>query len=101
MASNPRLSHTSMERILHQLKMHPYRVSIVQELKPPNLTRRVTFCHWILHLMCLGHDIAMFDNFFYSDEAWFHLDGFINAQMVFDPKKIHTSTEKVAYTLKN
>ncbi len=37
-------------------------------------------CHWILHLTRLGHNIDAFDNFFYSDEAWFHLDGFINAQ---------------------
>ncbi len=72
--------YTSTQRILHQLKMCLYRFSIVQELKLPDHARRVTFCHWILHLTHLGHDISMFDNFFYSDEAWFYLNGFINAQ---------------------
>ncbi len=69
-------SHTSTRGILHQLKMHSY----FQELKLLDRTRRVTFCHWILHLTCLGHDIGVFDNFFYSNEAWFHLDSFVNTQ---------------------
>ncbi len=74
------ISRTLMQRILHQLKMHPYRFSIVQKLKPPDHARRVTFCHWILHFTFLGHDIGVFDNFFYSEEARFYLDGFVNAQ---------------------
>ncbi len=59
--------------------MHSYRFSIVQELKPPDHAQRVTFCNRILHLTHLGHDIGMFDNFFYRAEAWFHLGDFINA----------------------
>ncbi len=74
------ISHTSTQHILHQLKIHPYWFSIVQELKPLDHARRVTFCHWILHSMHLGHDIGVFDNFFNSDEAWFCLVSFINAQ---------------------
>ncbi len=74
------ISRTSMQHILRQLKMHQYQFLIVEELKPPDHSRRVTFCHWILHLMHLGHDIGVLDNFFYSDEAWFHLDSSINAQ---------------------
>ncbi len=89
--NNPRLStekwapavhilRTSMQQILHTLNLKPYHLQMVQELKPPNLPLHLRFCRWLLHLSHRRNNIAVFDNFFFSDEAWFHLDGFINSQ---------------------
>ncbi len=41
------LSRTSTQRILKSLKLPPYRMSMVQELKLPDLPYRLNFCFWL------------------------------------------------------
>ncbi len=62
--------------MLHDVHLKPYRLQLVQELHPLDYAHRLS----LLHLVDGGNRIAVFDNFFFSDEAWFHLDGFVNAQ---------------------
>ncbi len=59
------------------LKLHPYRVNVVQELSPSDCPKRIAFCKWILRFT---NRVADFDYFFFSDEAWFTLDGYVNSQ---------------------
>lgn len=51
-------------------------MSVVQELLPPDFERRVEYCHWFNQN--LRNDIL--DVSFFSDEAWFHLSGYVNSQ---------------------
>ena len=68
------ISETSLRRILHKdLGMTPYKVQLVQELKP------------IDHPMCFRFAKGVCDRLtecadFFSDEAHFYLDGYVNKQ---------------------
>jgi hypothetical protein len=57
-------------------KYHPYKISVVQSLIPPDYLQRVRFCNWFNKIM--NNDIL--DNTFFSDEDWFHLDSYVNKQ---------------------
>ena len=69
------MSNTSVRRILHQdLKFHPYKMMVAQELTERDWESRRELCANILQtvhrnavLMC-------------SDGAHFHLNGFVNKQ---------------------
>lgn len=73
------------------LNMHPYRVNVVQELLLADCPKRIDFCNWLLHRF--KSDAAAFDYFFFSDEAWFQLDGFVNSQNY----RVWSSTNPHAY----
>ncbi len=55
---------------------YPYKISIQHELKPADSLNQM---FWLL---CHSKfdDILVFDTFFFNDEAWFHLDDYINMQ---------------------
>jgi transposase len=73
------LSNRSVRRIVHQdLNFHPYKVQVVQELKPHDLLTRKIFCQEMLTQM--DHDEDFIHNLWMSDEARFHPDGFVNKQ---------------------
>lgn len=57
--------------------MHPYKVTVVQRLQPLDYGKRVTFCNWFNQN--LNKDDVL-DKTFFSDEAWFHLSGYVNSQ---------------------
>ncbi len=73
------VSRTSVRRTLHKLQLHPYKCSMLQELKPPDYEKRTRFCRWFLRFV-REHGLAFCDHVYYSDEAWFHLTGYVNAQ---------------------
>ncbi len=51
---------------------------MLQELKPPDYNRHVALCRWLLHF---SHCIPkVLDQVYLSDEAWFHLSSYSNAQ---------------------
>lgn len=54
------------------LKLHLYRVNIVQEILPTDCPKRIKFCNQILKFV---NDAGQFDYFHISYEAWFTLDG--------------------------
>lgn len=69
------LSRTSLRRILAKdLKLHPYKIQLVQELKPDDLNLRRVFVETMLERF------RSFNNILFSDEAHFHLNGHVNKQ---------------------
>ncbi len=71
------LSHTSTYREMRSFA-YPYKICVQQELKEADSPRRIEFCNWLLHYV--RNTRTVLDYVYFSDEAWFHLDGFVNAQ---------------------
>lgn len=73
------ISHRSCGRILHlDLHMYPYWVSVVHALKLADAPQCIQFCEWLFtEITTNGLDM---DLFFISDEAWFHLGGYVNSK---------------------
>lgn len=57
--------------------MHPYKVSVFQQLYDLDFEQRLNYCHWFNENI---NDDNILDLTFYSDEAWFHLSGYVNNQ---------------------
>ena len=74
-----RISLTSTHRAVHQLKFFPYKVHVVHELKPQYSEKRVLFCRWFENFI-LEKGENILNHTFFSDEAWFHLSGYMNSQ---------------------
>lgn len=56
--------------------MHPYKLTVVHELLPTDFQKRIDYCTWFNEN--LNDDLL--DISFFSDEAWFHLSGYVNSQ---------------------
>lgn len=66
--------HKTAKKVLH---LHPYKVTVVQQLHPLDYGKRVMYCNFFnRHL----NDNNTLDKSFFTDEAWFHLSGYINSQ---------------------
>lgn len=73
------ISETSLRRILHKdLGMAPYKVQLVQELKPRDHPMRFAFAEWADER--LAEDPEFYQKIIFSDEAHFHLGGYANKQ---------------------
>ena len=69
------ISKISLRRILHkELGMTPYKVQLVQELKPIELTMRFHFSKWDFQMSIFAKEIS------FSDEVHFDLGGYENKQ---------------------
>ena len=55
-----------------------YRIRCVQEQKLPDEAKRLQFCRWLLSTVEEGRMDPLL--YFMSDEAWFHLSGYVNSQ---------------------
>jgi hypothetical protein len=74
-----RLSRTTLRRILKlDLKMRPYHLQMVHALREQDHVGRVAFARD--ELSRLEADPGRLANWFFSDEAFFHLDGGVNRQ---------------------
>lgn len=60
-----------------KLNLYPYKIKIVQQLLPIDIPRRLEYCYWFLNNLNVDR---LLDLTFYSDEAWFHLSGYVNSQ---------------------
>jgi len=70
------LSRRSLQGILHdELNFHPYKIMIVQKLLPSDFVQRRLFCERMLEIIASDDVMLMM-----SDEAHFHLDGYVNKQ---------------------
>jgi transposase len=70
------MAHTTLKKCL---RLHPYKITAVHELKPGDNAKRVVYCKWFLDFLnCEGEDIL--DVTFFTHEAYFHLSGYINSQ---------------------
>ena len=81
---------TAYKAVRTELCLYPYKIRAVQELKDTDHAKRLHYCRWFLeaHL-----DL---DYTFYSDEAWFHLSGYVNSQnsrtwSALNPFELHES----------
>uniref|UniRef100_A0A0A9YLJ5 Transposable element Tc3 transposase n=1 Tax=Lygus hesperus TaxID=30085 RepID=A0A0A9YLJ5_LYGHE len=72
-----RISHSSVRRIIkRELHLHPYKLAIVQQLKPGDYQQRSAFALDMLSRFEVNNDLLLL----MSDEAHFHLNGFVNKQ---------------------
>jgi hypothetical protein len=60
------------------LKLRPYRTTVNHVLQPRNPASRVYFCIWFLQSVVEGEIDPQLT--FFSDEAWLHLQEYINTQ---------------------
>ena len=68
-------AHTAVRKML---KMYPYRMQVFHELIPGDYAKRVNYCRWFKNL--IRGNTGVLDQVFFTDEAWFHLSGYINSQ---------------------
>jgi hypothetical protein len=59
-------------------KLRRYETTAIQTLQLHNPASRVHFCSWFLQSVVKGEIDPQLT--FFSDEAWFHLQGYINKQ---------------------
>lgn len=73
------LSRRTMGRILFSdLKLHPYKLQIIQQLQPGDANNRINFAQMFL-AKCEENEMFL-NNVWMSDEAHFHLSGYVNKQ---------------------
>jgi len=72
------LSRSTCQHAAKKAKLHAYRISVVHELKEPDQVKRVAHCQWFQTFLKENPGILDYTRF--SDEAWFHLLGYINSQ---------------------
>lgn len=68
-------AHTAVRRIL---KCYPYRMQVFHELNNADFAKRVRYCQWFKTF--IRGNIGILDQLFFTDEAWFHLGGYVNGQ---------------------
>ena len=71
-------SLTMCQRAAKHAKLRQYRMTAVHELKEPDKIKRVRYCNWLLHVVERDPDILKVT--WFTDEAWFHLSGYVNSQ---------------------
>ncbi len=68
---------TLWKAVRTKLKMKPFRMSVIKEVKEVDRSQRLKFCRWIGKR--IYHDKTFLDNVWFSDEAHFHLHGHVNS----------------------
>ncbi|GBN85451.1 hypothetical protein AVEN_67197-1 [Araneus ventricosus] len=75
------IPQTSLLRILHKrLRLHAYKVQIVQDLQPNDCPRRAEFAIEILNRIDVEN--AYLNRICFSDESTFHVSGMVNRHNV-------------------
>ena len=73
-----RLSDRSLRRILHKdLNFHPYKIAIFQELTDRHMANRRISSEQLLEML---NDDGVISTVLMTDEAYFHLSGYVNKQ---------------------
>ena len=67
------------EIVNNDLKWHPYKINVVQELEPNDYERRLRFCQWFSNQ---AHNIRFLANCIIGDEAIFQLKCTVNTQNI-------------------
>jgi hypothetical protein len=68
-------AHTAARKML---KFYPYQMQDFHELIPGDYAKRVNYCRWFKNL--IRGNIGVLDQVLFTDEAWFHLSGYVNSQ---------------------
>nr|CAI5865735.1 unnamed protein product [Callosobruchus analis] len=72
------LKRRSLQRILATLHMFPYKIQLVQELKPADYQQRLDYA--VALQQKVRDNLDFIHNLIMSDEAHFHLNGCVNKQ---------------------
>jgi len=86
------ISGRSMQRILHKdLNFHPYKIVIIQELNDRNMANHRISSEQLLKIR---NDDGVINTLLMTDEAHFHLSGYVNKQNYpywapENPQKLH------------
>jgi hypothetical protein len=72
------VSEPSARTSAQLLKLRPYETAVIHALQLRDPAIRVHFCSWFLHSVVEGEIDPQLT--FFSDEAWFHMQGYINTQ---------------------
>jgi transposase len=70
---------TTYNILRRELKLRPYKVQLGQLLKPTDCELRIQYCRRMLDRV-QNEGIQLFDKYYYTDEAWFTLTGYVNKQ---------------------
>lgn len=70
------IAQKSVQNILKQIKFHPYKIYLVQELNDDDFDRRIEFCETMMQRIDAEPNFLF--NIVFSDEATFELNGHIN-----------------------
>lgn len=70
------INRSSISRILRNNRMHPYHISLHQELTGNDFIQRVNFYNWMQEK--LAQDDTFLSKIFFSDEATFNNIGVVN-----------------------
>jgi hypothetical protein len=63
---------------LHDLLLKSYRISVVHKLCLGDAEKHVRYCEWLLESVTVGVVDPL--QYFVTDEAWFHLSGYVNSR---------------------
>ena len=72
------ISRTSLKRVLKSLNFCPYKLQLILKLKTHDFQPRLQYAVRLRKLA--ENEPNFFDKLFMSDEAHFHLNGFVNTQ---------------------
>lgn len=70
------VSRTSVWRVLHKFKFHPYKIKLVHELNDDDFDRRIEFCELMTER--INNNQNYLYNICFSDESSFSLNGEVN-----------------------
>jgi transposase len=72
------VSKSSARTATKLLKFRPHKTTVIHALQPCDSASKVRFCSWFLQFVVEGEIDSQLT--FFSDEAWFQLQGYINMQ---------------------
>jgi hypothetical protein len=78
LAQETGVSKPSTRTATQLLNLRPYKTRVIHTLQPRDPACRVHFCSWFLQSVFEAETVLQLELF--SDEAWFHLQGYINMQ---------------------
>ena len=78
MSQTLQISRRSIQRVLHEDHLYPYKIQLFQHLTADDMVKRVEFCEKFLQLNV--NNPAFLSNVWFSDEAHFYIKGYVNKQ---------------------
>jgi hypothetical protein len=69
---------SALTAVRKMLKFYPYQMQVFHELIPGDNAKSVNYCRWFKNL--IRGNIGVLDQIFFTDEAWFHLSGYVISQ---------------------
>lgn len=90
---------TAHATVRKTIGLYPYRITCQHELKETDHDKRLQYCLWFKENI---GEPGVLDRTFFSDEAWFHLSGYVSSQnsRVWASENPHEFVEKPLHSLK-